>query len=74
MQNVCDVRTGFATGVCLQLCVKSVDVQNFAHSHTCEMCAFFIIALLPTAKIQESQFAYLPTYKIAKTALKEIVL
>ena len=36
--------------------------------------AFFITALLPTAKIQESQFAYLPTYKIAKTALKEIVL
>ena len=59
--------------VCNYVC-KSVDVRNFAHSHTCEMCAFFITALLTTAKIQESQFAYLPTYKIAKTALKEIVL
>ena len=40
------------------------------------MCAFFLTALLPTAKIQESQFAfaYLPTYKIAKTTLREIVL
>ena len=64
---------------------KSVDVRNIAHSHMCEMCAmpmqvlqleFFITALLPTAKIQESPFAfaYLPTYKITKTALKEIVL
>ena len=64
---------------------KSVDVRNIAHSHTCEICAmpmqvlqleFFITALLPTAKIQESPFAfaYLPTYKITKTALKEIVL
>ena len=58
---------------CNYVC-KSVDVQDFAHSHACEMCAFFITALLTTAKIQESQFAYLPTYKIAKTALKEIVL
>ena len=27
----------FATGICLQL---SVDMRNFAHSHTCEMCTF----------------------------------
>ena len=40
----------------------------------CEMCACFIRVLLTTAKIQESQFAYLPTHKITKTALKEIVL
>ena len=59
--------------VCNHVC-KSVDVPNFAHSHTCEMCAFFITALLTTAKIQESQFAYLPTYNITKTALIEIVL
>ena len=64
----------------LQLCVQNcgcyafTHVQNFAYSHTCEMCAFFITALLPTAKIQESQFAFLHTYKIAKTVLKEIVL
>ena len=53
---------------------KSVDERNFAHSHTCKMCAFFITALLSTGKIQESQFAYLPTYNITKTALIEIVL
>ena len=60
--------------VCNYVCI-SADVQNFAHSHTCKMCAFFITALLPTVKIQESQFAfaYLPKYKITKTALKEIV-
>ena len=60
----------------------SVDVRNIAHSHTCEMCAmpmqvlqleFFITALLPTAKIQESPFAFahLPTYKVTKTAMKD---
>ena len=42
MQNVCDVGTGFANGVCLQYVCKSVEVQNFAHPHTCEMCAMHV--------------------------------